>query len=108
MRPTGSPVRWRERTLVFAACCLPLGLLAFLSLVPLAITSTNRWVRRLGFVRWKRLHRLSYAAAILGVVHFTWRVKADLREPIVFAAVLAVLFAVRISQTALTPPRIGA
>ena len=75
---------------------ITIGLLAFLLLVPLAITSTDRWVRRLGFVRWKRMHRLSYVAAICGVIHFTWRVKADLREPMIFAAALAGLFAVRL------------
>ncbi len=75
---------------------ITIGLLAFLLLVPLAVTSTDRWVRRLGFVRWKGLHRLSYLAAICGVVHFGWRVKADLREPMIFGAVLGGLFAVRV------------
>jgi sulfoxide reductase heme-binding subunit YedZ len=75
---------------------IAVGLAAFLLLVPLALTSTDRAVRRLGFVRWKRWHRLAYVAAVLGVVHFVWRVKADLREPLLFGGVLAVLFAVRI------------
>ena len=48
-------------------------------------------MRRLGFARWKALHRLAYAAALLGVVHFAWRVKADRLKPAVFAAVIAVL-----------------
>jgi sulfoxide reductase heme-binding subunit YedZ len=76
---------------------ITVGFAAFLLLVPLALTSTNGWVRRLGFVRWKRLHRLAYGAAVLGVVHFVWRVKADLFEPLVFGAVLAVLLAVRLA-----------
>ncbi len=72
------------------------GFAAWLLLVPLAVTSTDRWVRRLGFARWKRLHRLVYAAALLGVVHFVWRVKADLRRPSWFAAAVGLLLAARI------------
>jgi sulfoxide reductase heme-binding subunit YedZ len=74
---------------------ITIGMLGFALLVPLALTSTDRSVRRLGYVRWKRLHRLVYLAAVCGVVHFIWRVKADLREPLVFASLLALLFAVR-------------
>jgi methionine sulfoxide reductase heme-binding subunit len=74
---------------------ITVGMLAFALLVPLALTSTDGSVRRLGYARWKRLHRLVYAAAVCGVVHFVWRVKADLREPLLFAAALAVLLAVR-------------
>ena len=66
------------------------GFTAFLLLVPLAVTSTNGWMRRLG-PRWHRLHRLVYPAAILGCVHFWWQVKADWREPALYAAVLAAL-----------------
>jgi sulfoxide reductase heme-binding subunit YedZ len=75
---------------------MTVGFVAWLILLPLAVTSTSRWVRRLGYVRWKRLHRLVYLAAVLGVVHFIWRVKADLREPLWFAAVVAVLLALRL------------
>ena len=75
---------------------ITIGLLTFALLLPLAVTSTDRWVRRLGFVRWKRLHRLSYVAAVCGVIHFVWRVKADLLQPMLFAAVLGVLFVVRL------------
>jgi sulfoxide reductase heme-binding subunit YedZ len=75
---------------------ITVGFLAFLLLIPLAITSTDRAVKRLGFRRWKRIHRLVYAAAVLGVIHFVWRVKADLLQPLLFAAALAVLFAIRI------------
>ena len=53
-------------------------------------------MQRLGFVRWKRLHRLAYVAAILGVIHFFLRVKKDVSEPAVYAAVLALLFAARV------------
>lgn len=72
------------------------GFAALALLAPLAITSTDRWVRRLGYARWKRLHRLVYAAAALGVVHFLWRVKADHRRPAIFAAVFAALLLLRI------------
>jgi len=75
---------------------ITIGMLAFTLLVPLALTSTDRSVRRLGYVRWKRLHRLVYLAAVCGVVHFVWRVKADLREPLIFASALALLLAVRV------------
>ena len=68
---------------------ITVGFAAFVLLIPLAITSTDGMVRRLGFARWKRLHRLVYVAAVLGVVHFVWRVKSDLRQPLIFAGVLA-------------------
>jgi sulfoxide reductase heme-binding subunit YedZ len=73
-----------------------IGLTAFLMLVPLAATSTAASVRRLGFVRWKRLHRLAYVAAALGVIHFGLRVKKDLREPILYGVVLGALLLVRV------------
>jgi methionine sulfoxide reductase heme-binding subunit len=72
------------------------GMAALLLLVPLAVTSTDRWVRRLGYARWKRLHRLVYVAAILGIVHFTWRVKADLRRPSIFAIAIGALLLARL------------
>jgi sulfoxide reductase heme-binding subunit YedZ len=81
---------------------ITVGFAAFLLLIPLAITSTDGMVRRLGFVRWKRLHRLIYVAAVLGVVHFVWRVKSDLRQPLIFAAALALLLVIRTSRTSRT------
>ncbi len=78
------------------------GFAALLLLVPLALTSTDRAVRRMGFARWKRLHRLAYGAALLGVVHFLWRVKADHRRPALFAVVVIALLAARL-PAALTP-----
>lgn len=75
---------------------ITIGMLGFVLLIPLAITSTDRWVRRLGFVKWKRIHRLVYAAAVCGVIHFVWRVKADLLQPLIFAGILATLFLIRI------------
>lgn len=75
---------------------ITIGMLAFLLLVPLAITSTDGWVRRLGGKRWQRLHRLVYAIGVLGVLHYFLLVKADLRAPAVFAAVLASLLGFRV------------
>jgi len=72
------------------------GFSAYVLLVPLAVTSTARMLKRLGFARWKALHRLAYLTAVLGVVHFFLRVKKDVTEPAVYAVVLGVLFAVRI------------
>jgi sulfoxide reductase heme-binding subunit YedZ len=71
------------------------GFTAFLLLVPLALTSTKASIRRLG-KRWQKLHRLVYLAAGLGVLHFIWLVKSDLRDPLIFAAVFALLMAFRI------------
>lgn len=71
------------------------GFAAFLLLWPLALTSTSAMVRRLGR-NWQRLHRLIYAIALLGVVHYWWLVKRDLTEPIVFSLVLAVLLGARL------------
>jgi len=74
------------------------GFLAFLTLLPLAWTSTDASVRRLGFKRWKALHRLSYVAGVLAVIHFIWRVKLDVRVPLIWAAILGGLFLIRIAD----------
>jgi methionine sulfoxide reductase heme-binding subunit len=74
---------------------ITVGFLAWLMMIPLAWTSTDASVKKLGFKRWKELHRLSYVCAILGVVHFLWRVKKDLTEPVVFAVLLVMFFALR-------------
>lgn len=79
------------------------GFSAFVLLVPLALTSTRTSVRRLGYVAWSRLHTLVYPAAILASVHFIWRVKKDLREPLIYAAVLAVLLLTRVVVRLLRP-----
>ena len=71
------------------------GFAAWLLLIPLAITSTRRWIRQLGR-RWVKLHRLVYVAGALGVLHFYWKVKADTREPLIFAVVLLVLLLLRV------------
>lgn len=74
---------------------ITIGFTAWLFLLPLAITSTDGWQRRLKR-RWKMLHRLVYPAAVLGVLHYVWLVKKDLSEPLLYAAILAVLLAWRL------------
>lgn len=69
---------------------ITVGFLAWLGLVPLAVTSTRGWIRRLGR-HWVSLHRLIYPVAVLAVVHFWWIVKSDLREPLAYASILAAL-----------------
>jgi sulfoxide reductase heme-binding subunit YedZ len=75
---------------------LIVGSTALLVMVPLALTSTNAMIKWLGGKRWRVLHRLAYLAAIAGVVHYYMQVKADVRQPLVFAAVLAVLLGWRL------------
>jgi methionine sulfoxide reductase heme-binding subunit len=76
---------------------ITVGFLSFLMLLPLAITSTRAWVRRLGR-RWQRLHWLIYPAAALAVLHYYWKraSKADVSEPVVFATILGVLLGLRL------------
>ena len=88
---------------------ITVGFSALLLLMPLAATSTNAMVRRLGAKRWQLLHRLVYLIATLGVLHFWWLVKKDIREPLAFALVLALLLGVRVyylrSKRAESAPR---
>lgn len=79
---------------------ITVGFVALLMLIPLAVTSTNGWQRRLGR-RWVKLHRLVYPVAILAVVHYWWQVKLDTSEPLVYACIFAVLLGLRV-QHALT------
>ncbi len=72
------------------------GFTAFVLMIPLALTSTKGWIRRLGGKNWQRLHRLIYITAIAGVIHYIWLVKADLRKPLQYAFVLGVLLTYRI------------
>jgi sulfoxide reductase heme-binding subunit YedZ len=73
---------------------ITVGFSAFVMLIPLAVTSTNNWVRRLGS-RWAKLHQLVYVIATLGVLHYLWLVKADVRDPVIYGLMLAVLLAYR-------------
>jgi sulfoxide reductase heme-binding subunit YedZ len=72
------------------------GLTAWLLMLPLALTSTKGWIRRLGGKRWQLLHRLIYLSAVAGVFHFMWLVKADLRRPLTYGAILGLLLFFRI------------
>ena len=77
---------------------ITIGFTALLLLLPLAVTSTNRMMRRLGR-RWQKLHRLIYVIALLGVWHFYWQVKADVREPLIYAGILTALLGYRSWRT---------
>ncbi len=71
------------------------GFTAFVLLVPLAVTSTAGWIRRLGGRRWQLLHRLIYLSAVAGVIHYYWLVKSDIRLPVFYAVVIGLLLACR-------------
>jgi len=75
---------------------ITIGFSAFVLLIPLALTSTAGWIRRLGGKNWQRLHRLIYLTGVLGVIHYIWLVKADKRKPLEYAGVLSVLLVYRI------------
>jgi methionine sulfoxide reductase heme-binding subunit len=82
---------------IFKRPFIVVGFTAFVFLVPLAVTSTAKMVKRMGFLWWKRLHRLAYLAAWLGVVHFVLRVKKDVSEPLVYGGILAALLLIRVA-----------
>jgi len=75
---------------------ITIGFMAWLCLLPLAITSTAAMIRRLGGRRWQALHRLTYVAASTGVLHYWWLVKADVRRPMVYAVIVGCLLAFRV------------
>ncbi|MFB3827517.1 MAG: sulfite oxidase heme-binding subunit YedZ [Bryobacteraceae bacterium] len=97
---------WLDQFFAFAAMLrdvarrpfITAGFTAFLLMVPLAATSTAGWIRSLGGRRWRALHRLVYASAAAGVVHFWWLVKSDVRRPVAYATILAVLLAARAAR----------
>jgi sulfoxide reductase heme-binding subunit YedZ len=70
---------------------ITVGFAAFILLIPLAVTSTAGWIRRLGGKRWQALHRGIYFSAILGVLHYYWLVKSDVRKPLFYAFLVAIL-----------------
>ncbi|MCK9285249.1 MAG: sulfoxide reductase heme-binding subunit YedZ [Rhodocyclaceae bacterium] len=72
------------------------GMTAFLLMAPLAVTSTNAMIRRLGGQRWQSLHRLVYAVALLGVLHYAWLVKKDVSQPILYGTILLGLLGFRV------------
>jgi methionine sulfoxide reductase heme-binding subunit len=73
------------------------GMTAWSLMLPLALTSTAGWIRRMGGKRWQKLHRLIYFSAAAGVIHFIWLVKADLRRPLTYGAILLGLLAFRLA-----------
>jgi sulfoxide reductase heme-binding subunit YedZ len=75
---------------------ITMGFTAFVCMIPLAITSTTGWIRRMGGKRWQLLHRLVYASAIAGVIHYYWLVKSDIRQPRLYAILVGVLLAFRL------------
>ena len=75
---------------------ITVGFLGFVLLIPLAITSTAGWIRRLGGKRWQQLHRAIYLTAICGVIHYYWLVKSDVRKPLFYAALVAILLLWRV------------
>ena len=77
---------------------ITVGFAAFVLMIPLAVTSTARMIRQLGGRRWQMLHRAIYVSAILGVIHYYWLVKSDVRLPVMYGAILAVLMAFRLKK----------
>ena len=75
---------------------ITMGFLGFSAMIPLAITSTAGWIRRMGGRNWQRLHRLIYLTGAAGVVHYYWLVKSDIRLPVMYGAILAVLLSLRL------------
>ena len=75
---------------------ITVGFAAFVSILPLALTSTAGWIRRLGGKNWQRLHRLIYVSAVCGVVHYWWLVKADVQRPQRYGVIIGLLLAYRV------------
>ena len=76
---------------------ITVGFIAFVSMIPLALTSTAGWIRRLGGRNWQRLHRLIYLTGIAGVTHYWWSVKADTLHPLIYAGIVALLLGYRLA-----------
>jgi sulfoxide reductase heme-binding subunit YedZ len=82
------------------------GMVAFLLMIPLAITSTKGWIRRLGR-RWQMLHRIIYVSGIAAILHFVWKVKVVIGEPVYYAAILAILLGFRLVWRFRRRPSVG-
>src|SRR6202023_878970 len=89
------------------------GMTAWLLMLPLALTSTAGWIRRLGGKRWQKLHRLVYVTAIAAVIHYYWLVKSDIRLPLLYATLVGLLLGYRVvvwtklfSASSSAPPRL--
>ncbi len=88
------PELWKD---VLKRRFITVGFTAFVLLIPLAITSTAGWIRRLGGKRWQKLHRLIYVTAVLGIIHYYWLVKSDVRKPLFYGFLVAILLAWRLA-----------
>jgi len=87
---------WREIVKdIYKRPFITIGFLAFVCMLPLAVTSTAGWIRRMGGKRWQMLHRLIYVSACAGVVHYYWLVKSDVRKPLMYGAMVGVLLLFR-------------
>lgn len=89
------PAMWKD---VMKRPFITVGFTGFVLLIPLAVTSTAWSIRRLGGKRWQMLHRLIYATAVLGVIHYYWSVKSDVREPLEYAFLVGILLAWRLGS----------
>src|ERR671912_2431575 len=78
---------------------ITVGFIAFVSMIPLALTSTTGWIRRLGGRNWQRLHRLVYLTGIAGVTHYWWKVKADTLHPAIYASIIVILLGFRLVRS---------
>lgn len=86
---------------------ITVGFAAFLLLIPLAVTSTAGWIRRLGGKRWQMLHRLIYFSAVLGVIHYYWLVKSAVIKPLTYGAIVAILLLWRVLNSILKKKQLG-
>lgn len=86
------PAIWKD---IVKRIYITIGMAAFVTLVPLAVTSTSAMVRRVGARRWRRLHRIVYFSAVAGIIHFIMMLKAGYQEPVLYAVILAALLGVR-------------
>ena len=84
---------WKD---IFKRPFITAGFLAFVLMIPLAITSTAGWIRRLGGARWQMVHRLVYVSAVAGVIHYYWLVKSDVRLPVAYGTAVGALLLYRI------------
>jgi sulfoxide reductase heme-binding subunit YedZ len=89
---------------------ITVGFTAFVLMIPLAITSTQGWIRRMGGKKWNLLHKLVYVSAILGVLHYVWKVKVDEPTPYIYGGIVGVLLAARVwkwaqKRASVAPPR---
>jgi sulfoxide reductase heme-binding subunit YedZ len=97
---------WLDKSLNFAEMWkdvekrpfITVGFLAFVAMIPLAVTSTSGWIRRLGGRNWQRLHKLIYLTAAAAVVHYYWLVKSDVRLPVMYGVIFVVLMGLRLKK----------